>query len=126
MNLKSEQENSKYYYEIADVERMRQMYELYHQEAEPCLAKGLVLPAHDYILKCSHTFNVLDARGAIGITERQASFGGLSGLRPRQGMLEHLRLEHGEVSVLGTPRRLAIIVRDVASGHPDLEQLVKG
>ena len=43
---------------------------LYEAEAEACLAAGLVLPAHDYILKCSHTFNVLDARGAVGVTER--------------------------------------------------------
>jgi glycyl-tRNA synthetase len=34
-----------------------------------------VLPAHDYILKCSHTFNILDTRGAVGVTERQALFG---------------------------------------------------
>ncbi|MBN2148066.1 MAG: glycine--tRNA ligase subunit alpha, partial [Anaerolineales bacterium] len=62
VNLQAEQENCEYYFEIADVQRMQQMYELYQQEAEACLAKGLVLPAHDYILKCSHTFNVLDSR----------------------------------------------------------------
>ncbi len=67
-------EHSKYYYEIADVERARQMYELYAAECEACLAQGLVLPAHDYVLKCSHTFNILDARGAIGVTERQGYF----------------------------------------------------
>lgn len=67
-------EHSKYYYEIADVERARQMYELYAAECEACLEQGLVLPAHDYVLKCSHTFNILDARGAIGVTERQGYF----------------------------------------------------
>jgi glycyl-tRNA synthetase len=69
-----EYEHSKYYYEIADVERARQMYELYAAECEACLAQGLVLPAHDYVLKSSHTFNILDARGAIGVTERQGYF----------------------------------------------------
>ena len=69
-----EAEHSKYYFEIADVERARRMYEMYRAEAEACLAQGLVLPAHDYVLKCSHTFNVLDARGAIGVTERQAYY----------------------------------------------------
>jgi glycyl-tRNA synthetase len=67
-------EHSKYYYEIADVERARQMYELYAAECNACLEQGLVLPAHDYVLKCSHTFNILDARGAVGPTERQGYF----------------------------------------------------
>jgi glycyl-tRNA synthetase len=75
VNLQAEQEHSKYYFEIADVGRLRQMYDVYEAEAEACLAQKLVLPAHDYILKCSHTFNVLDTRGAIGVTERQALFG---------------------------------------------------
>jgi glycyl-tRNA synthetase len=67
-------EHSKYYYEVASVERARQMYELYAAECNACLEQGLVLPAHDYVLKCSHTFNILDARGAIGVTERQGYF----------------------------------------------------
>ncbi|HSB66665.1 MAG TPA: glycine--tRNA ligase subunit beta [Anaerolineales bacterium] len=75
INLQAEQEQSTYYFEVADVDRLKEMYELYEQEARACLERNLVLPAHDYVLKCSHTFNVLDARGAIGITERQAYFG---------------------------------------------------
>jgi len=75
VNLQAEQEHSKYYFEVADVERLRQMYALFEQEADTCLKQGLVLPAHDYLLKCSHTFNVLDTRGAVGVTERQALFG---------------------------------------------------
>ena len=67
-------EHSKYYFEIADVARLRQMYENFDAEANACLDAGLVLPAHDYVLKCSHTFNILDTRGAIGVTERQAFF----------------------------------------------------
>src|SRR3989337_874878 len=50
------------------------MYDLFEAEANGALAQGLVLPAYDYLLKCSHTFNVLDTRGAIGVTERQAFF----------------------------------------------------
>ncbi len=68
-------EQSKYSFETADVTRLRQLYDLYKAEAEACLAQGLVVPAHDYVLKCSHTFNILDTRGAIGVTERQAFFG---------------------------------------------------
>jgi glycyl-tRNA synthetase len=70
-----EYEQSKYYFEIGDVERLRQMYDLFRAEAQACLAAGLVLPAHDYVLKCSHTFNALDCRGAIGVTERQVFYG---------------------------------------------------
>ncbi|PWH15226.1 MAG: glycine--tRNA ligase subunit alpha/beta [Anaerolineae bacterium] len=80
---REEYEHSKYYYEIADVTRARQMYELYLAECEACLAAGLVLPAHDYVLKSSHAFNVLDARGAISLTERQASFGKMRELARR-------------------------------------------
>ncbi len=68
-------EHSKYYFEIGNVNRLRQMYDLYKAEAEACLDAGLVLPAHDYVLKCSHTFNALDCRGAIGVTERQVFYG---------------------------------------------------
>jgi len=83
VNLQAEQEHSKYYFEIADVERLRQMYDLFEAEARACLEQGLVLPAHDYVLKCSHTFNVLDTRGAIGVTERQAFFGRMRELSRR-------------------------------------------
>jgi len=71
---KEEFEHSKYYFEDADVARVRSMYELYLAEAAACLQNGLVLPAHDYVLKCSHAFNVLDTRGAISVAERQAFF----------------------------------------------------
>lgn len=67
-------EHSKYYFEVGNVQAMREVFERFEREAEACLAQGLVLPAHDYVLKCSHTFNILDARGAVGVTERQALF----------------------------------------------------
>lgn len=64
-----------YNFELADVERLTQIYALYLAEARACIARGLVVPAYDYILRCSQTFNLLDARGAVGITERAAYFG---------------------------------------------------
>src|SRR5512138_1721440 len=67
-------EHSKYYFEVGNVQAMREVFERFEREAEACLAQGLVLPAHDYVLKCSHTFSILDARGAVGVTERQALF----------------------------------------------------
>lgn len=74
VNYQAEKEHSQYYFEQADIERVRGMYELFEAEANQALDMGLVLPAHDYVLKCSHTFNILDTRGAVGVTERQALF----------------------------------------------------
>ncbi len=189
-------EQSKYYFKTADVTRLRQLYDLYKAEAEACLAQGLVVPAHDYVLKCSHAFNVLDARGAIGVTERQAFFGQMRELarhvaetwleqrkeleypllkesqtskvkgrsvapakastfdnRPSRfvleigveelpasdldsavdqlkvnfpGLLDDLRLEHGDIRVSGTPRRLAIMVDSLAPRQIDRADMIKG
>jgi glycyl-tRNA synthetase len=201
VNLQAEQEHSKYYFEVADVARLQQMYDLFEAEARDALQAGLVLPAHDYVLKCSHTFNVLDSRGAIGVTERQAYFGRMRELSrqvaeaylagrqrmeypfedafspltseftlkgpatlknypnpPAQAspapflfeigteelpagdlqaalaqleerlpaLLDELRLSHGPLRVMGTPRRLVISVQALAPFQADLEQIVKG
>ena len=75
LKLQSEQEHSKYAFEIASVDRLRTLFEVYEAEAQVSLENHLVLPAQDYLLKCSNTFNYLDARGAVGVTERQAYFG---------------------------------------------------
>ncbi|HAJ36931.1 MAG TPA: glycine--tRNA ligase subunit alpha/beta [Chloroflexi bacterium] len=69
-----EVEHCVYDFELADVERMKQLYAIYKAEAEACIARGLIIPAHDYVLRQSHTFNLLDARGAIGVTERAKFF----------------------------------------------------
>src|ERR1041385_4020185 len=150
-------------------------------EAEPtaALSQGLVLPAYDYVLKCNQTFNVLDARGAVGVTERQAYFRqmrelarnvaevylkqrqeleypllkevrskkkevrdlatsplsnshflleigteelpsgdvdtALAQLRQRvPSLLNELSLEHGSVTIEGTPRRLAVFIESLS------------
>lgn len=72
--LQSEIEHCHYYFEVADVEAIRNVYDTYEREALRCLDANLVLPAHDYNLKCSHLFNILDTRGAIGVTERANYF----------------------------------------------------
>jgi len=193
VNFQGEVEHSKYYFEVADVDRQRQLLDIYTKEAEEALRLGLVLPAHDYILKCSHTFNVLDTRGAVGVTERQQMFGrmrdlahrtaeayvaqrqeqefpflkdqtavasaaatpvkgtpptgkapflleigseelpaadlesALSQLREKMpAMLDELRLEHGKVTVSGTPRRLVAIVEDLADKQTERTTVVKG
>jgi glycyl-tRNA synthetase len=78
--LDNEREQSRYNFEVADVVRLRGMFESFEAEARTALAAGLVRPAHDYVLKCSHAFNVLDARGAIGVTERAQFFGRMRNL----------------------------------------------
>jgi glycyl-tRNA synthetase len=72
--LQSEIEHCRYYFEVADVESLKTTYDIYEKEARRCLEAGLVIPAHDYNLKCSHLFNVMDTRGAIGVTERAHYF----------------------------------------------------
>ncbi|MEA3459748.1 MAG: glycine--tRNA ligase subunit alpha, partial [Chloroflexota bacterium] len=195
--LRSEVERCIYNFEQADVSRLTQLYSLYEAEAHAALERSLVLPAHDYLLRCSHTFNMLDARGAIGVTERANYFArmrklargvaeaylrqreemgypllkratrqqvteptrkweGLITLLPHTSlpflleigtedlpagdlssaieqlqelaprMLDEARLEHGDVRVAGTPRRLAIHVEDLAPKQRDEEQTVKG
>jgi glycyl-tRNA synthetase len=191
--LQPEIEHCRYDFELADVERLAQMYDLFEAEARSCLEAGLVIPAHDYILRCSHTFNVLDARGAIGVTERATYFRRMRDLarqvavaydEQRQRLeypwleeqiagrksqianpqvialgtpatfllevgteelpagdlddalaqlrelvparLEEARLDHDNLRVLGTPRRLAVLVEGLAPRQRSVEELVKG
>ncbi len=190
--LRTEVEQCIYDFELADVERLAQMYNLFEAEAQACLRQGLVIPAHDYVLRCSHTFNLLDSRGAIGVTERAKYFARMRALsrdvskaflqqrealgyplrrqaaaapstlflqairptdRPETLLLEigceelptgdladalrqleqavplwldNLRLTHGDVRVYGTPRRLAVLIQEVAPRQPDRELVIKG
>jgi glycyl-tRNA synthetase alpha chain len=65
-----EHELSRYYFEVADVPFLQSQLDGWEREANRCLEAGLVLPAYECALKCSHLFNVLDARGAVSVTER--------------------------------------------------------
>lgn len=67
---RSEVEGSIYNFDEADVEMLFRLFEMYEAECRRIGDKGLVCPAYDYCLKCSHTFNLLDARGAISVTAR--------------------------------------------------------
>jgi len=191
--LESEREHSRYIFELADVERLRQMFEEFEAEANSCLESGLVYPAHDYVLKCSHTFNLLDGRGAVGVTERAAIFARMRELARRvtdgylllreeagypwigrwanpqpdqpgietgpapakpatfllevgteelpagdltsaidqlraavPGLLDAERLDHGEIRILGTPRRLVVQVDSLAPAQDEQLSLEKG
>ncbi len=188
-----EYEMSRYYLDDADVEANRRLYETYVAEAARMVEARLPVPAHYYVLKSSHAFNVMDARGAISTTERAKAFGtmrrlardlcslwverreelGFPLLRPVEdspvqlpavardslpttpqtlaleigveelpphvvpqtieavraalaGKLAATRLEHGEITVDGTPRRIVATVAAVAAVEPDAEEFRKG
>ncbi|WP_229372731.1 glycine--tRNA ligase [Umezawaea beigongshangensis] len=187
----SEYEMSRYYLDDADVEANKRLFEEYANEARRMLDARLPVPAHSYVLKCSHTFNVLDARGAISTTERARAFGRMRGLARevaalwaerreelghplglaevpapapaptafaevaepatllfeigveelppaevtrtadavRAAVTEKLaatRLTFGDVTVLGTPRRVVVTVAEVSPREPDAERTVRG
>ncbi|GAA7381924.1 glycine--tRNA ligase subunit alpha [Helicobacter pylori] len=71
VHLESEYEFSKYHFEIASVERLLEMFKNAQAEALHCLKNKLPLPAYDLVMLCSHFFNILDARKAISVAERQ-------------------------------------------------------
>ncbi len=201
--LPQEVEHCDYAFHVADVDRLTRMYDLYEVEARRCLDEKLVIPAHDYVLRCSHTFNLLDTRGAIGVTERATYFRRMRALFldvaeayvEQRKRLEHpwldgapsheeaqsqepaaeagesaagivppvdepatllleigteelpagdldnalsqlremapdylaeARLDYDNVRVVGTPRRLSVIVEELAPQQRRVEQLVKG
>jgi glycyl-tRNA synthetase alpha chain len=70
VHKKSEWELSVYSFEMADVDMLLKSFEMYEKESIRLSENKLVLPAYDFCLKCSHTFNVLEARGAISVAER--------------------------------------------------------
>jgi glycyl-tRNA synthetase len=199
--LRKEIEHCNYYFNVADVDALRQLYDIYESEAQRCIEAELVAPAHDYNLKCSHIFNVMDTRGAIGVTERAQYFRRMRSVAQRiselyvaqredlghpfaenerwQGglhqattqtaaesgeatvledapqsfvleigseelpaedltsalaqlrravpdLLNEQRLTYGTVEVQGTPRRLMVMVEELAARQSDLETVMKG
>ena len=70
-----EVEQSTYNFEVADTEVLFDLFAKYEHEALRIVKQGLVLPAYEFCLKCSHTFNLLDARGVISVTERTGYIG---------------------------------------------------
>lgn len=78
-----EVEFSRFNFDVADTSVHAQFFESYEREGRRLIEAGLVLPAYDYCLKCSHLFNLLDARGAISVTERTAYIGRVRALARR-------------------------------------------
>jgi glycyl-tRNA synthetase alpha chain len=80
LNHPVEVEFSKFNFDVADKPQHFRLFEMYEEEARRLLKQDLVLPAYDHCLKCSHAFNILDARGAISVTERTSYLGRIRAL----------------------------------------------
>ncbi|HHO81345.1 MAG TPA: glycine--tRNA ligase subunit alpha, partial [Bacillaceae bacterium] len=102
----AEHEHSKYSFEVADVGLLGDLFAAYEREARRALDQGLVLPAYDYVLRMSHTFNVLDARGAVSVSERA-------------GLIARVRRLANEVA-------RAYVAQREALGYPLLRAEAKG
>ena len=72
---KQEFENTMYAFEECDADMLFNLFDIYEKEGLKLMEKGLVIPAYDYVLKCSHAFNTLDARGAVGVSQRASFIG---------------------------------------------------
>lgn len=107
----AEIEHCRYYFEIADVNGLREVYNTYEKEYQRALEHNALVPAYDYVLKCSHLFNVLDTRGAIGVTERANYF------RRMRDMTRTVAQEYlQQREELEYPLREKMLSWDVASG----------
>ncbi len=96
--LQSEIENSTYNFEGSNPELLFNLFQLYETEAKQLMKRKLVIPAYEQVLKCSHTFNLLEARGVISVTERTRYIGRVRGLARK---VAQLQLEQREA--LGFP-----------------------
>lgn len=71
---------SRYNFEVADTSMLLKQFDMYEQECKKLLQEEIVIPAYDYVLKCSHAFNLLDARKSIGVAQRTRYIGRVRGL----------------------------------------------
>jgi glycyl-tRNA synthetase len=86
---------SVYNFDLADIPLLQRSFSDYERECERCLDRGLARPAYDFVLKASHTFNLLDARGAISVTERTGYIARVRNLARRvaEAYVDQLELE---------------------------------
>ncbi len=94
LHLAGEREGSDYNFQHADVEFHRQLFTRYAADAERLLTAGTLLPAYEQLLHCSHTFNMLDARGAVSQSDRPRYILKIRALAKRCAELHLERLDH--------------------------------
>ena len=107
VNQQNEVEHTRYNFELANVELLFQHFAQYEAEAKRLIEAGLVLPAYEMVLKCSHTFNLLDARGAISVTERAAYIGRVRALARLVAQAYHDSREKLGFPLLAKPGKAA-------------------
>jgi glycyl-tRNA synthetase alpha chain len=96
--LEDERQFSRFNFEASDPALNADIFDKYEREANKLLDAGLVLPAYSMVLKCSHTFNLLDARGAIGVAERTKYIQRVRKMAGRTAK-EYLQLREGKTTV---------------------------
>jgi len=87
IQLRVEKEFSRFNFEETDITANQKLFEIYENEAKKLLEKELILPAYEYVLKCSHAFNLLDSRGAISVAERTTIIGRVRALARKCALL---------------------------------------
>ncbi len=120
VRLTDERERSEYAFNHADVPTLQSLFAAYEAECRRALDADLVLPAYDYVLQCSHTFNLLDTRGAIGVTERQRFIARMRDLA-REVATRYVK----QREALGFPWRSAEVPATAATPEPELPTLTQ-
>ncbi len=107
LHHETEVQFSRYNFEKAHVETLLKLFDLYEQEARRLIDDDLVLPAYDQCIKTSHCFNVLDARGAISVTERATYIGRIRGLARAcaEGWIRHREAKGFPLLARTSPQR---------------------
>jgi glycyl-tRNA synthetase alpha chain len=100
---RNEVEQSKYNFELSDAAMLLDLFNKFEAECLRLCGEGVPWPAYDYCLKCSHTFNLLDARGAISITERTGYIGRVRNLASSIAALYAAQREEMGYPMLTTP-----------------------
>lgn len=95
IHKETEREYSEYFFDHADPERLRSWFKEYRRESERCVEQDLVYPAYDYVMKMSHLFNSLDARGVLSVSERASLVGEVRGAANRVAR-SYLETRHGD------------------------------
>ncbi len=75
VHLESEKQWSRYNFEAADIDMLLELFDMFEKEFENSISRDLVFVGHEYVLKCSHIFNLLDAREAISVAQRTSYIG---------------------------------------------------
>jgi glycyl-tRNA synthetase alpha chain len=116
MQRRYEIEFSTFNFEEADIPFHRQLFDKFEAEAARLLDKGILAPGYDYVLKCSHTFNVLDARGAISVTERTGYIARVRKLARKAALLYVAQREEMGFPLLPKGERPTAASRETSGG----------